>query len=192
MPNLAKRGGARKQIKICAKADAEREIEALEQVGGTFIAYGEADYPPLLGHTDGAPPLLTARGHTHLLSKRSVAEVGARNASLNARNFARKIAADLGAGGLLVVSGMARGKDTAAHEGALETGTVAVLDGGVDVVYPKENQDLYDNLVQSGVIVSEMPPGTKPIARHFPQRNQIISGMSRALLWSKRRQDQAP
>lgn len=111
-----------------------------------------------------------------------MAEVGARNASLNARNFARKIAADLGAGGLLVVSGMARGKDTAAHEGALETGTVAVLDGGVDVVYPKENQDLYDNLVQSGVIVSEMPPGTKPIARHFPQRNQIISGMSRGVV----------
>ena len=95
MPNLAKRGGARKQIKICAKADAEREIEALEQVGGTFIAYGEADYPPLLGHTDGAPPLLTARDHTHLLSKRFVAVVGARNASLNARNFARILSSDL-------------------------------------------------------------------------------------------------
>ena len=182
LPDLAKRGGAKRQIKISAKAEAEREIEALEKIGGKFVAYGEADYPPLLAHTEGAPPLLTIRGHTHLLSKRAVAVVGARNASLNARNFARKISADLGAGGLLVVSGMARGIDTAAHEGALETGTVAVSGGGVDVIYPKENQDLYDQLVQSGVVLSEMPPGTKPIARHFPQRNRIISGMSRGVV----------
>jgi DNA processing protein len=182
LPDLAIRGGAKKRIIICSKSDAELELETLEKFDGKLLAHGEADYPPLLAHTEGAPPLLTVRGHAHLLSKRAVAVVGARNASLNARNFARRISHDLGTGGFLVVSGMARGIDTAAHKGALESGTVAVLGGGVDVVYPKENQSLYDKLVQSGVVVSEMPPGTKPIARHFPQRNRIISGISRGVV----------
>jgi DNA processing protein len=126
-----------------------------------------------------AVPDLAIRGHAHFLSKRAIAVVGTRNASLTFRNFARKISHDLDAGGFLIISVMARGIGTTAHEGALDSGPVAVLGGGVGVVSPKENGKLYDNPVQSGVVVSEMPPGTKPIARHFPQRNRINSVISR-------------
>ena len=122
----------------------------------------------------------------NLLANPAIAVVGARNASLNGRRFAHKLAADLGAGGLVVVSGLARGIDAAAHAGALETGTIAVLAGGVDVVYPKENNALYDEVVARGVVVSECEPGTQPQARHFPRRNRLISGMARGRRsWSR-------
>ncbi len=179
LPDLARRGGAKSAFKACPKAQAQRELDALLDKGGCIITRAESSFPPLLAHVEDAPPVLSVLGHVHLLNKRCVALVGARNASLNGRNFARRIAAELGASGLLVVSGMARGLDAAAHEGALTTGTVAVLGGGVDVCYPRENATLYDELLSQGTIVSEVEFGTKPQARHFPRRNRIISGMAR-------------
>lgn len=182
LPDLARRGGSSKPLKAYAKADATREMEAFQALGGIYVTRAEPGYPPLLAHVEDAPPVLTVLGHAHLLPKRAVAIVGARNASLNGRNFARRISAELGQAGLLVVSGMARGLDAAAHEGALDTGTVAVLGGGVDVVYPRENAALYNELKTRGAIISEVEPGTQPQARHFPPRNRIISGMCRGTL----------
>ncbi len=182
LPELARRGGAKRVFKPFPKVEAEREIEALDALGGIFLTRADSSYPPLLAHIDDAPPVLGVLGHPHLLAKRAVAIVGARNASLNGRNFARRIAGDLGRGGLLVVSGLARGLDAAAHEGALETGTAGVLGGGVDVIYPRENAALYEDIKARGVLISEIALGTKPQARHFPRRNRIISGMGRGTL----------
>ncbi|OEJ66794.1 DNA-processing protein DprA [Magnetovibrio blakemorei] len=181
LPDLAKRGGA-KAFVAHPKAAAEREIEALEKLGGRLVLRTDEHFPPLLSQVEDAPPLISVLGHPHLLKKRTVAVVGARNASLSGKNFARKISADLGAAGFLVASGMARGLDAAAHQGAMDSGTVAVLGGGVDVVYPRENEALYEELCQRGAILSEVELGTKPQARHFPRRNRIISGMARATI----------
>ncbi|HEC90824.1 MAG TPA: DNA-protecting protein DprA [Alphaproteobacteria bacterium] len=181
-PELSRRGGRARPIKICAKAAAMREIEALESLGAKLIARDEPDYPPLMSKMEDAPPVISVIGHSHLLSKKAVAIVGARNASLNGRNFATRIARELGEAKFLVVSGMARGIDAAAHTGALDSGTVAVLGGGVDVIYPKENEDLYKEIAGRGAVISEMPPGTRPLARHFPQRNRLISGMARGVV----------
>ncbi|MBL4614354.1 MAG: DNA-protecting protein DprA [Magnetovibrio sp.] len=178
LPSMAKRGGAR-TFKAFPKAEAEAEIEALEKLGGRFVIRSDEYYPRLLAQVEDAPPVLSVLGHPHLLSKRTIAIVGARNASLNGKNFARRIAADLGAAGLLIASGMARGLDAAAHQGAMETGTVAVMGGGVDVIYPHENEPLYHELCERGAILSEVPLATKPQARHFPKRNRIISCMAR-------------
>lgn len=177
LPALAARGGKRK-IKICPNDVAERELERIEEIGATLIAHGEPDYPRALGAIEDAPPLLMRLGHGDLLERPLVAIVGARNASSNGRRLASQLAADLGAAGMTVVSGMARGIDTAAHKGALESGTAAVVAGGIDVVYPAENQALYDNIVARGVVLSESPPGMEPIARHFPRRNRLVSGLS--------------
>ncbi len=177
LPSLAARGGRRK-IKICPKPTAEQEIETLERIGCRHVFLGEPDYPEALAAIEDAPPVLLVRGNTHLLDRRAVAIVGARNASTNGRRIAREIAAGVADSGLLVASGMARGIDAAAHGGALEGGTVAVLAGGPDIVYPKENQALYDAICERGVIVAESPPGLEPQARHFPRRNRIISGLA--------------
>lgn len=182
LPELARRGGAAAQLRICSAAHAEREMAAVEAAGGRLLTLGEPGYPPLLAHVEDAPPVISLLGHAHLLTKKAVGIVGARNASANGRRFARELARDIGDAGLLVVSGMARGIDAAAHEGALATGTVAALAGGIDVVYPKENQALYERLVAEGAVISEMPPGTEPQARHFPKRNRLISGMARGLV----------
>lgn len=180
LPALAQRGGAGKSFKPCPKADAEREMEALDKLGGVWVTRADETYPPLLAQVEDAPPVLSVLGHAHLLQKRAVAIVGARNASLNGRNFAKRLAAELGQAGLLVVSGMARGLDAAAHEGALASGTVAVLGGGADVVYPRENTSIYEAIKAQGAIVSEVELGTQPQARHFPRRNRIIAGFGRA------------
>lgn len=178
LPDLAKRGGLRRPIAIASRSEAERELETAERLGLRYLATVEPAYPRWLAATEDAPPLLTVLGDPALLSKPMIALVGARNASLNGRNFARRLAADLGRAGLVVVSGLARGLDTAAHQGALASGTVAVMAGGADVVYPPENEGLWRDIVQSGAAVSEMPPGTQPQASHFPRRNRIISGLS--------------
>ncbi|RAU23224.1 DNA-protecting protein DprA [Paramagnetospirillum kuznetsovii] len=178
LPDLAKRGGSRRPIVLCSKADAERELARAERLGLRYLATVEPGYPRALAATEDAPPLLTVLGNASLLTKPMVAMVGARNASLNGRNFARKLAAELGRSGMVVASGMARGIDTAAHQGALAFGTVAVLAGGAEVVYPPENDGLWREIVETGVVVSEMPPGTQPQASHFPRRNRIISGLS--------------
>lgn len=181
LPDLARRGGAQ-SLKPCPKADAEAEMAALNACGARLLAWGEPDYPPLLAHIEDPPPVLSVIGHVSLLAKKAIAVVGARNASINGGRFAERLARDLGQGGLLVVSGMARGIDAAAHKGALQTGTLAILGGGIDVVYPKENADLYKRIAQEGVLMSEVAPGTEPQARHFPRRNRLISGVSRGVV----------
>lgn len=182
LPDLARYGGRKSALTICSSAAAEDEIAALRKIGATIVYWGEPDYPPLLAHIEDAPPLLFVRGHRHLLTKKAVALVGSRNASLNGRRFAGAMARALGAAGYLVASGMARGVDAAAHEGALATGTIAVLGGGIDVVYPREHQALYESLLESGAVCSEVALGTIPQARHFPRRNRIISGVARAVV----------
>lgn len=182
LPGLANRGGRSKPLRLCTRAEAEDEIAELNAMGAHMLFKGQPDYPPLLAHIDDAPPILFVRGHPALLKKRAVALVGSRNASVNGRRFARDMAAKLGEAGYLVVSGMARGIDTAAHVGALRTGTVAVMGGGVDICYPRENKALYDDLIAQGGVCTEVRTGVTPQARHFPRRNRIISGMARAIV----------
>jgi len=177
LPALARRGG-RRQIKIATEADANREIEALQNLGGAFLFEGEATYPEALSETEDAAPVLSAIGKPALLENPCLGIVGGRNASIHGRALATEIAADLGEAGYLVASGMARGIDTAAHTGSLPTGTAAVLAGGVDYIYPSENTALYHQIASDGVILSEMPLGMQPKAQHFPRRNRIISGLS--------------
>ena len=182
LPDLARHGGRRNYQPFPA-SQAETELASLERAGASLIGYTEPDYPPLLRVMEGAPPLISAKGALHLLSRPTIAVVGARNASANGLGFARKLSADLGRGGfgvqdVVVASGLARGIDAAAHQGALETGTIAVLAGGIDKVYPAENARLHDEIAARGVLLAEMPVGTKPTARLFPVRNRIISGLS--------------
>lgn len=181
LPDLARRGGGQ-SVKICDKAAAEREMEALAAVGGCFISIGEDEYPAALAAIDDAPPLIAVRGHPHLLKKPMVAVVGARNASANGKRFAQRISRELGDASFVVASGFARGIDAAAHEGSLATGTLAAVAGGIDVVYPEENAPLYERLVAEGVAIAEQPMGTAPRGRHFPKRNRIISGVSLGVL----------
>ena len=178
LPEMARRGGRTAPLRVPAKADAEREIAANARIGARLLAACEPDYPEALAAIDDAPPLISVLGNAHLLGKRAVAIVGARNASLNGRRFTQQLARELAEAGLVVVSGMARGIDTAAHEGALSGGTVAVLAGGADVVYPEENEPLYRRLKAEGASVAECAVGTQPQARHFPRRNRLISGIA--------------
>ncbi|HLZ67492.1 MAG TPA: DNA-processing protein DprA [Aliidongia sp.] len=177
LPELARRGG-RRNFTIWPREQAERELAAIHKLGAHLIAWGEPDYPPHLAPLDDAPPLITVLGRPELLARRSIAMVGARNASASGQRFAREMAYDLARAGYVVTSGLARGIDAAAHGGALAQGTVAVVGGGADVVYPEENRGLYDEIVADGAVVAESPLGTVPQARHFPRRNRLISGMS--------------
>ena len=182
LPALARSGGSKRSIKLFSKTAAEREIKALAELDGHFFACHEPGYPAALAALLDSPPLIAIRGHGHLLESDIVAIVGARNASANGIRFAQQLAAELGAAGFAVVSGMARGIDAAAHRGALESGTLAVMGGGVDVVYPKQNAALYEEIVARGVVIAEPPFGTVPQARHFPRRNRIISGLARGVV----------
>lgn len=181
LPRMASRGGGRNFV-LPDPAQAENEIAQLAKLGGRLIASCEAEYPRGLGALEAPPPLISILGHPHLLRKEMVAIVGARNASALARKFTDMLARDLGFAGLVVASGLARGIDASAHEAALAVGTVAVVAGGVDIVYPPENQKLYEAIRDQGVIVSEMRLGEAPQARHFPRRNRIISGMARGVV----------
>lgn len=182
-PEFSRRGGRKKPIVIASKAEAEREYEALSKHGATLLLYGEENYPRLLQFAGDAPPVLTARGHTHLAAHtKLVGMVGARNASTNGCVFAKKLASDLGTADYMVVSGLARGIDAAAHRGALATGTIAVIGGGIDTVYPPENAALYEEIIATGLLLSEQPFGQEPIARAFPGRNRIIAGMTQGLV----------
>ena len=177
IPELARRGGRARPVVLASTGDVARELAALDRIGGSLLTLADPHYPRLLAAIEDAPPVLTVIGDTGALPRRSVAIVGARNASLNGRRFAEKLAQGLGQAGLTVVSGLARGIDGAAHSGALKTGTTAVLAGGVDVVYPPEHADLHHRIGEVGTVVSEVSPGTQPTARHFPRRNRIISGL---------------
>ncbi|MCW5750493.1 MAG: DNA-processing protein DprA [Alphaproteobacteria bacterium] len=182
LPELARRGGRRAGIRIATRAEAERELAALAGLGARVIGVCEPDYPPLLAQIDDAPPLLYAQGHPRLAARPVVAMVGARNASAAGVRLAREMAARLGAAGIAVASGLARGIDTAAHRGALASGTIAAVAGGIDVIYPPENRDLQQAIAEQGLLLAELPPGTEPLARHFPRRNRLVSGMARAVV----------
>ena len=157
---------------------AEREIAAVERLGARFLSIGQGLYPRALAELENAPPLITAKGRLELLDRPMVAIVGARNASAAACRFARGLAHELGREGVTVVSGLARGIDTAAHDGSIDEGTIAVIAGGIDVVYPPENAARQRDIAERGLLLAEMPPGTEPRARHFPYRNRIIAGLS--------------
>lgn len=178
LPELARRGGALQAPVLCSEAEARAELAAARRLGARPLMLGEADYPAALAAIDDAPPLLYARGDAGLLARPGLAVVGARNASANGCRFAERLAAGLGEAGHVVVSGLARGIDGAAHRAALSTGTIAVVAGGVDVVFPREHADLHRAIAEHGLVVSEMPPGLVPRGRHFPRRNRIISGLS--------------
>jgi DNA processing protein len=176
VPDLARRGGGRAPA-IRTRDDAEREIANVEKFGGKFLALGQGLYPRLLAELEDAPPVLMAKGNLNLLDRLAVAIVGARNASAAACRFARGLAYDLGQNDVVVASGLARGIDSAAHDGALEGGTIAVVAGGLDVFYPPENEARQTALYERGLVLAEMAPGTEPRARHFPYRNRIIAGI---------------
>jgi DNA processing protein len=177
VPDLARRGGGKAPL-LRSRDDAEREIAKVEKLGAKFLALGQGLYPRLLAEIEDAPPLLIAKGNLAFLDRQSVAMVGARNASAAACRFARGLAHDLGQQGLIVVSGLARGIDSAAHDGSIETGTIGVIAGGIDVFYPPENRQRQEAMYERGLVLAEMPPGTEPRARHFPYRNRIIAAMS--------------
>ena len=176
LPDLARRGGG-SAPRIVPRADAEREMARIEAVGGRYLLLGQGLYPRLLAELDNAPPILTVKGDMTLLDRTAVAIVGARNASAAACRFSRGLAQELGAEGIVTVSGLARGIDSAAHDGALASGTIAVIAGGLDVVYPPENDARQAAIAERGLLIAEMPPGTEPRARHFPYRNRIIAGL---------------
>lgn len=178
LPELAAKSGRKKRFRICSAETAERERETLSAIGGRHLVFGDLAYPAPLAAIDDAPMVLSLIGDIRSLGRDGIAVVGARNASTNGRNFARRLASDLGEAGLAVISGLARGIDAAAHTGALDHATVAVLGGGVDVKYPRENAALHDAIADKGLLVSEVPCGIQPQARHFPRRNRIISGLS--------------
>jgi len=178
LPDIARRGGRTQPLAVPTAEDAERELAAGEALGARLICACEPDFPRLLLELDPRPPLIWVLGDISLLRPRSVGIVGARVASAAGRRFAQGLAADLARAGYVVVSGMARGIDSAAHEGALPFGTAAVLGGGVDDVYPPENAGLHAQLAARGCIVSESAPGRRAQAQDFPRRNRIISGLS--------------
>ncbi len=177
LPDLARRGGGGRVPEPPAVALVERERRQVEALGARLLFLGDPDYPMLLAQLDNAPAVLTVRGDLALLRRTPVALVGARNASAAACRFARTLAHDLAAEGASIVSGLARGIDTAAHEGA-GTATIAVIAGGIDVAYPPENAALQERIAAHALLIAEMPPGTEPRARHFPHRNRIIAGLS--------------
>ena len=177
LPMLAARGG-RRGVRPAPLDQARRELDATAKLGARPLFLDEPDYPALLAQTESAPPLLTVRGRLELLDRTAVAIVGARNASAAACRFARGLAQALAGEGASVVSGLARGIDTAAHMGSLGEGTVAVIASGIDVAYPPENRDLLERIASEGLLIAEQPPGTEPLARHFPSRNRIIAGLA--------------
>ncbi|NNC46890.1 MAG: DNA-protecting protein DprA [Sphingomonas sp.] len=177
IPDLARRGRGRPP-KVPPPGEAMREIEAVQRLGGQHLVLGQGSYPRLLATLEDAPPVLSVKGNLDLLDKPAVAMVGARNASAAACRFARQLAGELGRAGQIVVSGLARGIDSAAHDGSLESGTIGVIAGGLDVVYPPQNEARQADIAERGLLVAEMPPGTEPRARHFPYRNRIIAGLS--------------
>lgn len=178
LPDLARRGGAPRATKIFAREEAEREFLNARALGVTFVALGEPDYPARLKMIDDAPPLIAVRGKLDILQQPMIAMVGSRNASAAGAKFAERLAHDLGAAGFAIVSGLARGIDAAAHRASLASGTIAVLAGGHEHIYPAEHSGLLDAVLDSGAAVTEMPLGWEPRARDFPRRNRLISGLS--------------
>lgn len=179
---LASKNGRRKPLAPPPKSAAERELERLEHAGGHALFLNDASYPAQLAAIEDAPPVLFAMGRLDLLTSRAVGIVGARNASVSGLKLTRTIAGALADAGITVTSGLARGIDTAAHQASLAHGTIACVAGGLDIYYPPENEALQRQITEQGLVVSEMPMGTRPQARHFPRRNRLISGLSQGVL----------
>lgn len=177
IPELALRGGG-KAPRLADMADIAREIAAVEALGARYLFLNQGLYPPLLSEIDTAPPALIVKGNLGLLERPAIAIVGARNASAAATRFARELSRGLAEEGVVVVSGLARGIDTAAHIGALDKGTIGVIASGIDIAYPPENAALQQDVATRGLLIAEQPPGCEPLARHFPYRNRIIAGMT--------------
>jgi DNA processing protein len=182
LPELSRKGGGRQALRICSRDAAEAELEAAERIGARPLFTIEPGYPPALAAVEVPPPLLYVKGDVTRLVRPMVAIVGARNGSAAGQKLARMFATHIGASGFVVVSGLARGIDAAAHQAALATGTVAVLAGGIDNVYPPENAALQHAIGERGCLVTENPPGFVPRAQDFPRRNRIISGLSLGVL----------
>lgn len=177
LPELASKGGGR-TFRPADPRTVETEAKRVEQLGARYCFLGDPDYPPVLAQADAAPPALILRGDTALAARRCVAMVGARNASAAAIRFARGLAHELAEADIVVVSGLARGIDTAAHLGAGTGSTIAVIGSGIDVHFPPENAELQGRIGDEGLLITELPPGAEPLARHFPARNRIIAWMS--------------
>jgi len=177
IPDLARRGGGRLP-RVPNHSEIAHEIETVAALGARHLFLGREDYPALLAETEDAPPALIAAGDVSLPARPAVALVGARNASAAAVRFARQLGHDLAGLGYVVISGLARGIDTAAHRGAFQGGTIGVVAGGIDIFYPPENEALQREMAAHGLVLSEQPPGTEPHARHFPSRNRIIAGLA--------------
>ncbi len=180
LPELARRGG--RTLRICPQDRAERELEAAERIGARIIFTIEPGYPSLLAHVDAPPPAVYVKGDVRLLQRPAVAVVGSRQASAAGITLARRFGSDLGRRGLVIVSGLARGIDAAVHEASLSTGTIAVLAGGLDYIYPPENTRLQAAIAETGCLVTEMPPGFEPRAKDFPRRNRLVSGMAHGVV----------
>jgi DNA processing protein len=177
LPMLAARGGGRAPV-LADPARVAREIDRVEVLHARYLFLDDPDYPPLLAELESAPPAMIVRGRIELLARPCVAMVGARNASAAACRFARQLALGLAEAGTVVVSGLARGIDTAAHIGSIGTGTIGVIASGIDLAFPPENAELQERVATEGVLVAEQPPGTEPLARFFPSRNRIIAGLA--------------
>jgi DNA processing protein len=177
LPALASRGGGAAPV-IADAGTVRREMAAAVKLGANYLFLGDTDYPPLLAELENAPAAMLVRGDPALTRRTCVAMVGARNASAAACRFARQIAQGLASEGVTVVSGLARGIDTAAHLGSIGEGTVGVIASGIDIAFPPENRDLQERVATEGLLIAEQPPGTEPLARHFPSRNRIIAGLA--------------
>jgi len=176
---LSIKGGRSKPIRAFSKELGEMEVEQVHKFGAKFLMYGQTEYPELLHHIPDPPPVLTLKGHSSVWQKKTcLAIVGSRNASANGCQWARKLAEDVGKRNITTVSGLARGIDTFAHKGSLESGTVAVIAGGITNIYPPENKDLFDQITELGAVISEQLWNMPPHAKSFPSRNRIIAGMS--------------
>ena len=178
LPGLSARGGMKRKIRICPAEDAEAEIKAAHKAGARYVMIGEPDYPALLQHIHAPPPVLCLKGAREVLHRPGLAIVGSRNASGLGARFTAELASQMAGHGFCIISGLARGIDTAAHMASVDEATIAVLAGGVDIIYPPENKELYEQISNQGVILSEMPPGFAPRGRDFPRRNRIVSGMA--------------
>ena len=178
LPDLARRGGARRPIRVATAQEIDRELALARKMRVRFLALGEADYPPVLRQIDSAPPILALRGREEALQQPAVAIVGSRNASAAGLTFAERLARGIGKAGYVVVSGLARGIDQRVHAASLETGAVGVLAGGHARPYPNEAIPLIERMVEHGAVVSEMPIEWEPRGRDFPRRNRIVSGLS--------------
>jgi DNA processing protein len=178
LPALARRGGAARPIRVASRDEAEREMAAMARIGAALVAFGEPEYPGSLAAIDSAPPLLAIRGRPEVLQRPMVAIVGSRNASAAGLTMTDRLARGLAAAGLIVVSGLARGIDARAHQASLETGTVAVLPGGLDRIYPPEHGPLLERIIATGAALSEMPMGWEPRGKDFPRRNRLVAGLA--------------